>query len=300
LTVARGADVVSCNLCGHQVGRGDRAWLKDGYDVVRCQACGLIFRFELPSAAALRTIYDGSYFMASPGDEGGRGYLDYLSDEPEHRRNAQRRLDLLRAHGAEGPLLDIGAAGGFFVDEADRDGWEAVGVDVSQQMSAWAREKLRADVRTGAFLELDFPEAPFATVTMWDYLEHVVDPTDELERAAALLRPAGILALSTGDVQSPLARASGSRWHLLTPEHHNYFFSRATLARYLNAAGMDVLSMKFLWSRYSLGYVAHKTQTLTSHPLVRGLGTKLLRTRLANVTLPLNLFDIVTVVARKR
>ena len=62
--------------------------------------------------------------------------------------------------------------------------------------------------------------------------------TDVNEKRLALARTMGAndavhpkdaerLALSTGDVGSLAARLSGSRWHLLTPRHHNYFFQPA-------------------------------------------------------------------------
>ena len=46
-------------------------------------------------------------------------------------------------------------------------------------------------------------------------------------RAATLLVPGGVIAVSTGDAASLAARAFGSHWHLLTPRHHNFFFTRA-------------------------------------------------------------------------
>ena len=288
-----------CNLCGMPVSEVDRAWEKDGYEILRCPSCRLLFRAELPDADALRTIYGESYFTAPAGDVEGQGYANYLADEPEHRRNAQRRLRLLERHTHPGRLLDVGCAAGFFLDEARRGGWAIAGVDLSEPMTSWAREQLRLPVLTGRFLNADL-NGTFDAMTMWDYLEHVIDPRAELERAAALLRPSGILALSTGDASSAIARLSGRRWHLLTPEHHNFFFTRDHLARYLKEQGFELLSTKYVWSSYSIGYVAHKSQTLVSTPRLARLIRTFARTRLARMRIPLNLYDIVTILARRR
>jgi 2-polyprenyl-3-methyl-5-hydroxy-6-metoxy-1,4-benzoquinol methylase len=290
---------VVCNLCDSVVPRSSRIWCKDGYDIVRCDACRLLFRFDLPPSNALEEIYGESYFEASPGDDGGRGYLDYIGDEPEHRRNARRRLRLLRSVSMPGRLLDVGCAAGFFLDEARREGWDGCGVEVSHSMAAWAGLHLNVDIERSTFLAARL-EAPFDAVTMWDYLEHVVDPRVELLRVRDLLRSGGILALSTGDAGSLVARLSGSHWHLLTPTHHNYFFSRTTLGRYLEESGLEILKSDYLWAGYSIGYVAHKARTLTNSHHLRSLTAMVMRTPLARLEVPLNLYDIVTVVARKR
>jgi 2-polyprenyl-3-methyl-5-hydroxy-6-metoxy-1,4-benzoquinol methylase len=294
-----GERAAHCNLCGTLATGRDRAWEKDGYEILRCPSCSLLFRADLPEPDALRTIYGESYFRAPADDVEGQGYADYLADEPEHRRNAQRRLRLLERYAHPGRLLDVGCAAGFFLDEARRAGWTIAGVDVSEPMTSWAREHLRLPVLTGPFLNADL-NGTFDAVTMWDYLEHVIDPREELERAAVLLRKSGILALSTGDASSAVARFSGRRWHLLTPEHHNFFFMRDHLARYLEEQGFELLSTKYVWSSYSVGYVAHKSQTLVGTPRLARLVRTFARTRLGRMRIPLNLYDIVTIFARRR
>ena len=79
---------------------------------------------------------------------------------------------------------------------------------------------------------------------MWDYIEHAVDPRADVERARYRLRPGGLLALSTGDVGSLLALFPLDRWHLMTPRHHNYFFSARTLQLLLRDCGFEVVVVR--------------------------------------------------------
>jgi 2-polyprenyl-3-methyl-5-hydroxy-6-metoxy-1,4-benzoquinol methylase len=273
--------------------------VKDGHEILRCPSCGLLFRGDLPVPEALPRIYGETYFRAPDDDLGGRGYADYLADETEHRRNARRRLRLLSRYTSPGRLLDVGCAAGFFLDQARRAGWVIAGIDISTPMTTWARDQLRLPVMTGRFMDAEPGDAPFDALTMWDYIEHVLDPRAELARAARLLRPSGILALSTGDAGSPIARISGKRWHLLTPTHHNFFFTRAQLARYLEDQGFEILAANYVWSSYSLAYLAHKSQTVVSVPTLRRLIKAMGQSPLGALRIPMNLYDIVTIIARR-
>ena len=261
---------------------------------MRCPSCGLLFRRDLPMQADLDEIYGLDYFKG-----GAEAYLDYVADEEVHRISARKRLDALEDVATRGRLLDVGAAAGFFVDEARARGWDASGIDVSEPMVDWGRRMLSAPLECTTLAATGLPGAALDLLTMWDYLEHSIDPAADLRRAHEILRPGGVLALSTGDAATLVARLSGSRWHLLTPRHHNFFFTAATLSQLLARSGFDVVSLDHRGSRYPLRYLVHKLRTLVPLRALDTLTGRLARNRLGAVTLPVNLWDIVTVVARR-
>jgi 2-polyprenyl-3-methyl-5-hydroxy-6-metoxy-1,4-benzoquinol methylase len=293
---------VSCNLCGAVVDASLPArWRKDGFDVVQCPRCALLFRRDLPAGDEVAEIYAEEYFKRPASDAGAQGYLDYLRDEEAHRLSARKRLAWLDRRGVRPPgrLLDVGAAAGFFMDEARRSGWEVEGIDVAPSLSGWARERLGLQVLTGEFQGAMFSGEPFDCLTMWDYIEHSVDPMGDFRHALELLGGSGHLVLSTGDAASPVARLSGKRWHLLTPRHHNFFFTAATLRSGLDRAGFDVLESKHLSSPYSLRYCVYKLGTIMPRSRVLRFASRLTSaSRLGRVALPVNLGDIVTVLAK--
>jgi hypothetical protein len=248
-------------------------------------------RAQLPSRAELEEIYAPEYFEYRP-ENPADGYADYLGDAERHREAARRRLALIeRFAPARGKLLDVGAAAGFFVDEAIRAGWDAQGIDVAHHVVEWGRRELGVPLRLGDLSSVEGSGA-YAVVTMWDYIEHSLDPAGELARAGDLIAPGGVVALSTGDLDSLAARVSRSRWHLLTPRHHNFFFSARTLGRLLARTGFDVLWARHPGSRYSFAHVVYKAGPAAFARRVAG-------SRIGRYSLPVNLFDIVTVVARK-
>jgi SAM-dependent methyltransferase len=279
----------ACVVCGGAV---EPALRKDGYELVRCTSCGLLMRRVLPTRPELEAIYAPDYFTYDPSHP-VNGYADYIGDADRHREAARRRLTVLeRFADGRGRLLDVGAAAGFFVDEARDAGWAAEGVDVAANVVEWGRRELGVELRLGDLSTVSGSEA-FRAVTMWDYIEHSLDPRADVAKANELLAPGGLLALSTGDLDSAAARLSRSHWHLLTPRHHNFFFSERTLSQLLEGNGFAIEWAGHPGARYSLAHLAYKG---LPEPAARRIATS----TIARYSLPVNLFDIVTVVARKR
>ena len=272
--------------------------MKDGYEIVGCRTCGTLFRADLPGPQELADIYGDAYFFSAAGERGAHGYLDYLGEEPNHRATARRRLRLLERYRSGGRLLDVGCAAGFFADEARRRGWQVEGVELSATMAELAGS-LGVSVHRAAFADAELPDASFDVVTMWDFIEHSTDPLEDLRHASRLLRPGGIVALSTGDAASLVARLTGSRWHLLTPRHHNFFFTTSSIDVALRHAGLRELAVTHPGGRYTLAYLSHKLRTLADVPVLRSVSARTSAGRLGGVSIPINLFDIMTVVATK-
>jgi 2-polyprenyl-3-methyl-5-hydroxy-6-metoxy-1,4-benzoquinol methylase len=289
-----------CPLCGTAVRPDDVRWRKDGFDIMRCPGCSLVFRATLPTRDEVEAIYGREYFERAENDSSGQGYLDYLQDADEHRLNARRRLDAIeRLAPGRGRLFDVGAAAGFFADEARKRGWSVQGVDVSPFMTGYARDELGVDMSTGLFQAVEDLDR-YDLITMWDYIEHSIDPVGDVRRAAGALEPGGLLVLSTGDIDTLTAKLSGSRWHLLTPNHHNFYFSTATLRRLLGDAGLVVVSARHSASYFSIRYLVHKLRTMLPwSSLLDRVADRTAASPLGERAVPVTLGDVVTIVARK-
>lgn len=137
-----------------------------------------------------------------------------------------------------GRLLDVGAATGFFVEQSNSIGWDAVGIEPSEWAATDARTELGVDVQTGDLESIRFPDAAFEVVTLWEVIEHLPDPRTTPREIRRILRPDGRLILSTPDAGSLAARLSGKRWlgWRKVPEHL-FFFDRLNLDRLLIQEG---------------------------------------------------------------
>jgi SAM-dependent methyltransferase len=290
-----------CNLCHAEIADDQQPrWRKHGHEIFRCRSCSLLFRGSLPSSDELASLYDRSYFLPPERPLDADGFADYIGDEREHRMTARRRVRRLGRNGTSRRLLDVGAAAGFFIDEARSAGWDAEGIDVSPDLTQWGRDRLGLRLHTGLFQEAAYPPGSFDVVTMWDYIEHSIDPAEDIAQAARILRPGGTLMLSTGDAGAPVARISGRRWHLLTPRHHNFFFTAETLDRYLRERGLEISYLGHPGAYYSLGYLIYKLRTMTPRSrVVNSLGEWIAGKSVGELSLRMSLGDILTVHARR-
>lgn len=183
---------------------------------------------------------------------------DYLGEEEGQRATARGILDAIECHGRVGRLLDLGCWVGFLLDEAADRGWRTTGIEPSEFASGYARDRLGLDVRTGELFDTELATGAFDAVVLGDVIEHLPDPGAALDRIAAALAPAGILAMALPDAGSRLARAMGRRWWSVIPTHVHYF-TRASIGTLLEARGYGVLQIdtapKAFTVRYYLGRV---------------------------------------------
>jgi SAM-dependent methyltransferase len=252
--------------------------------------CGLAFWLPEEGFDPAR-LYDGHYFASGSASA---GYDDYAALEPALRSTFRRRLTRLRERPGAW-LLDVGAAYGFAASEAERAGFRVAGLELSAEAAVQAAERISGRVVRASAIELPFSSARFDVITLWDVIEHLPDPHRAVAEIARCLRPGGRLALTTGDVESLVARFSGARWHLYTIPEHLFFFSRRSLQHLLEAHGLHIERMRAQGASYPLGYLVERLRK-----------TLLRRTRAGRRVFPgsdlilrVNLYDVLLVEAVK-
>jgi 2-polyprenyl-3-methyl-5-hydroxy-6-metoxy-1,4-benzoquinol methylase len=233
----------SCNLCGanqHVVLRREK-----GFSIVQCLDCGLRYLYPPPMIEETNELYSEHYF--SSDDALGRGYADYAEQAANLRATFRDRLRFLPPAGPNNRLLDVGAAAGFFVEQARRAGWNAEGLEPSKWASAYARDYVKVPVREGILTSSTFSENSFDVVTFWEVIEHLPDPRGFLEQVARITKPGGTIYLSTPDSDSIVAKVLGKNWlgWRKVPEHL-FFFGRRVLTRMLNETGFDVIDARYV------------------------------------------------------
>lgn len=218
---------VACDLCGstrrrtlYAVGDFRLGRPEPAYRVNRCRDCRLVYVSPRPTLATL-----GSHYP--PGYDAHRT----LADEAVRRRfEAQAELVGERP----GRVLDVGAAGGEFVDFLRERGVDVRGVD------PFARDDARHPLVERVALEsAALGVGAFETITAWHVLEHLPSPRASLARLRELLVPGGRLCLALPNFES-----WRGRW-LRNDDvpRHLFAFDAASLARYAEATGFRVLAI---------------------------------------------------------
>jgi len=275
-----------CLVCGGRYGASPLPGL------AACDSCGFVSADLEISLDELRALYAERYFT-------GGEYKDYVAERRLHEMHFLRRLNLLLRHVSQPKtktLFEVGCAYGFFLNLA-RERFQAVrGIDISADAARYARDVLDLDVTAGDLLQQDSIGNP-DVVCLWDTIEHLDRPDAYLQKLAAVMPKGSVIALTTGDIGSLVARIRGARWRQIHPPSHLHYFSAATLAGLLRKCGFEVFHTDHEGTYRSLDTAAYiilniKHQKPELYRLLK-------KTGLLRITFYLNLFDIVLMLATK-
>lgn len=240
------------------------------YGVVACEGCGLVFLSPRPTEAAALSLYQDPAYYDS--ETRGHGYDEYLEVRANWQRTFRGRLHQIRPYKTAGRVLDVGCGPGFLLDAAVAMGYEAWGIDPSGYAVALARETHGDRVQVGVLENAPFAPASFDLVVAQDAFEHVYTPRLFLDAAHRLLKPDGVLAITTPDPTSLLARVSGRAWVSFKIPEHVYYWSPATLRRAL-APAFDVRRITGAGQYATAGFLLRRLLRLGPRPpvVLRGL-----------------------------
>lgn len=260
------------------------------FRLARCVSCG--YAFVVDPERDFSQIYTPAYYRG----EGADPLVDYLY-ELEHPAKTIRAYEwrgvvtLVRALiDVREPLLwlDFGCGNGAFV----RHCREVEGIDALGYDKGWIVGHATADgipiLNDG---ELERLTGKFDVVTAIEVLEHVSEPVEALRTMRRLLRPGGLLFLTTGNAEPHSQRLT--KWSYVLPEIHVSYFEPRTLAVALRKAGLrpdfrgmlpghpDIIKFKVLKNLHvrrrslftdllpskSLAAVADHRAKVTAHPI---------------------------------
>jgi SAM-dependent methyltransferase len=180
-------------------------------------------------------MYAAKYFDAWAMRSGDRREIAAMKGETftPYLRHLREMVPL-------GPILDVGTATGFFLHTARCFGFEPYGIEVSDYAAQIAMAKFGAErIHHGTIETCSFPNGTFTAITMFDLLEHVIDPLGTLRKAHDLLQRGGVIAIVTPDTSSLTRQLMGSSWPHYKLEHLSYW-NPSTLRFAASEAGFSV------------------------------------------------------------
>lgn len=262
--------------------------------LLRCRDCDYRFADVQLEDDELVQLYDHNLFNNG-------NFYDYAADQKYFEKNFKSRLKVLRRFlqsNRHHKLLEIGSAYGFFLNVARSDFSEVLGIDLTDEGVRRTREELKLPAIQADFLRHDFGDSKFDVVCMWDTIEHLQRPDLYIDKIASLTETGSLLTITTGDIQSWVARRRGPKWRMIIPPIHLHYFSTESLTRLLNDRGFDVIYNRYVGYYRSANNVAYII--LTQHHDYRRLFNLLEKAYLLSWGFYLNVYDIMYVIARRR
>jgi 2-polyprenyl-3-methyl-5-hydroxy-6-metoxy-1,4-benzoquinol methylase len=269
-------DVASAEFACTNVHAGDHG------AVYWCGSCQLGFSLP-PDSGHLLSLYES---VSDPS---------YLVEIENRQRHAESILRTLEHWHAPGSLLEIGSQVGVLLHAAEQRGWQALGIEPSKWAVETGRRRFGVDLVHGSLEAADFEPGSFDCIVMVDVLEHLIDPLAALKQCHAWLANGGILALSTVNMDTIVARLLGTRWPGFMDMHLTYFTTKS-LREFLRRSDFEWVADRPDSRSFSLGYFSGRL--VNNGRLLRTVGTigTLPLIRKVRVTLPTR--DLLLVVAR--
>jgi SAM-dependent methyltransferase len=254
--IARGVDRFfaprreTCAWCGSSrlqtiLRTSDRTQRKPGTFVLsRCRTCRHVFQNPQLTPEGLDFYYKDFY------DGLGKDMLEAVfATRGDVYRSRARQLAPFFPDGGPGPKawLDIGAGYGHFCKDAKEVWPDTVfdGLDQGNGVLEAAEKGWVGTAHQGWFPDLAGElTGRYDVISMYHYLEHVLDIRDELDVAARVLPPGGLLQLEIPNPESRLRLLRGWWVQWFQPQHL-HFAPLPNLLAALTERGLTPVSVQF-------------------------------------------------------
>jgi len=133
-------------------------------------------------------------------------------------------------------ILDVGCGNGYFSQIAEFIGWDAVGIDIDSEAVKTANQLGVKAIESNLY-NIPFDNESFDVVTMNHVIEHLHEPLTALREVLRVLKPGGMIWLSTPNLNSKAHFRDGSKWRGLEPPRHLVMFCHDSLILTCKLAG---------------------------------------------------------------
>ena len=209
-----------------------------------CKSCGT----QVLSESRGEPAYPDEYF--GNDEEKFRGTAGGIRRYWHEKRSAH-----LRAAAGTGAstLYDIGCGDGLFLKSAKGRGFSIGGLEPMDKAREQAEKKLGFKIDAEPFSS---PSAGGCdVVTAWQVIEHVERPGDLFEQVHKNLKPGGLFAVSTVNLDSWQARLFGTNWLHLDPPRHLWVAGRTRVEDLLVRHGFTIVARR--WNHLEFGPVGY-------------------------------------------
>lgn len=260
-----------CPWCGSEKAQ-IHLWLKDEFlsqeefQIYECKSCGLLYTEPRPNPDEIGKYYKSDAYYSHR--ENNKGLIPRIY-ETIKSINLKRKYKLAVNGMQTGIVLDIGCGVGDFLCLMEKNNWETIGIEPSEDAKQIAEKRLSHKILHPNDIQSLEPNS-IDLITMWHVLEHVDDLKEEINQIQRLLKQKGRLVLALPNFKSYDAQFYNTHWAAYdVPRHLNHFCKESIVKIFKNSELELVETSKLKWDAY---YISYMSEMFKHHrlPLVRG------------------------------
>ena len=216
----------SCLLCGSIRLSALRDY--EDHALVKCVDCNFVFCNRKPSMSELYAHYEL--------------YLRGNSVSPITIKRYNDLCGKFDRYRSTNHMLDVGCGDGHFLAEAKRNGWNVFGTEFTDRAMEVCRSKGIHMVK-GSLQTVHFDPSYFDVITSFEVIEHINNPREEAALMAKLLRPGGLLYVTTPNFNSLSRNLMGPRWNVIGYPEHLCYYTPRSLKMLFQSVGFKMLDL---------------------------------------------------------
>lgn len=259
----------ACSVCGADAPRPYRMEMytigSTRFHLVRCRDCGLVYVNPRPDEATLSAMYDDESYYTTGYNLGveDQNYFERKDELIALAGIAWERIE--KETAGQGRVMELGSAGGFFLEAARRRGWQVAGVELSPPAARYCKQTFEFEVFEGWLEDAPYETKSFDLTIADNVLEHTLDPRGTLRQLRSLTKPGGhVLVIVPTYVNSGFFRLLNLAQFILPRKllgtklcamlkfddsdrgypYHILEFNRANLVDLAKSAGLEILSVE--------------------------------------------------------
>ena len=139
-----------------------------------------------------------------------------------------------------GKLLDVGCGGGRLLNRMKKRGWQVEGTDFDEQAAQRVASRYGIRTHVGDLPQCALPDDSFDAIVMSQAIEHLYDPKATLRECLRILKPGGLLVMTTPNAHSIGATEFGASWRGWEAPRHLHLFTVESLRNLTQQAGFEI------------------------------------------------------------
>jgi 2-polyprenyl-3-methyl-5-hydroxy-6-metoxy-1,4-benzoquinol methylase len=211
------------------------------FPLLKCKDCGFLITGNVPVNDEMERYYKSDDYISHSDTSTG------LINRVYHTvRNLmlQKKFNIVKhaTAKANGKLLDIGAGTGYFLNYAQKKGWEITGTEKSNTARLFAQQRWNLTIYPENQI-YNLGDEYFDAITLWHVLEHLPDPDNHWKVFHRILKKEGRVIIALPNFESADAKHYGEHWAAWDVPRHLWHFSPDHIRRMAENSGFTLVDM---------------------------------------------------------